>query len=450
MSSYQQLNTGASSRLLESEEYQRYGRQMILPQIGIQGQLRLKHASILIVGLGGLGCPAATYLAGAGVGTLGLTDGDIVELSNLHRQILHTTETTGWMKVESAEAQLRKQNPHVRVITHKEHLQPRKAIELFSAYDLILDCTDHPTSRYLISDAAVLAGKPLISASALQLDGQLLVLNNPPLPPGIPGGGPCYRCIFPKPPPPDSVLSCGEGGILGPVVGVMGVLMALESIKIITYQSQKSDAPSAEDATPPQDQQPASMLIFSAFSNPPFRSVRLRGKRQTCSACSIQASITKDSLTSQSLDYNVFCGITQPINVLKAEERVSAIQLRELMQTAQPLIVDVRDKTQFDICHLNGSLNIPYRRFDALNMPNDDCPEVSPGDGSQDNLLADLRATAAGRPLYMICRHGNDSQLAVKKIQDLGSEEELGRNVFDVKGGFRAWREQVDTSWPDY
>jgi adenylyltransferase/sulfurtransferase len=178
----------------------------------------------------------------------------------------------------------------------------------------VLDCTDHPTSRYLISDACVLTGKPLVSASALKTEGQLIVLNNPPKPPEELSGGPCYRCIFPKPPPAESVLSCGEGGILGPVVGIMGVLQALEAIKVLTKQDKTANTnPSTTKGVeePPR----ASLLMFSAYSNPQFRTMRLRSRRDTCAACSAERTISADSLTSGSLDYIAFCGRTAPVNV---------------------------------------------------------------------------------------------------------------------------------------
>jgi adenylyltransferase/sulfurtransferase len=263
--------------------------------------------------MGGLGCPAAAYLVGAGVGIIGLMDGDVVEESNLHRQILHSTARVGMSKVESAmvalnsyvylllstrSAQLTgtRLNPNVTLVPHIGRLSPETAISTFKDYDVVLDCTDTPASRYLISDTCVLLGKTLVSASALRIDGQLMVLNNPPLPPGDTSGGPCYRCVFPKPPPPESVVSCGDGGILGPVVGVMGVLQALEAIKVLTLRS----------AAAPAD--PPSLLLFSAYSNPMFRSIRLRTRKAKCAACSAHATVTPEALQSGSLDYVQFCG----------------------------------------------------------------------------------------------------------------------------------------------
>lgn len=406
---------------LSNADFKRYGRQLIMPQIGLQGQLRLKAARVLVVGAGGLGCPAAAYLAGAGVGTLGLIDGDTVEESNLHRQIAHSTDRIGIYKVDSAIAYLRSLNPNVNYIPHRAHLTPTDALDMFANYDFVLDCTDHPTSRYLISDACVLSGKPLISASALRTEGQLTVLNNPPLAPGAPGG-PCYRCIFPRPPPADSVVSCGEGGILGPVVGIMGVLQALEAIKVITA------APSQEIPNP-------SLLLFSAYSSPQFRNVRLRSRRADCAACSASASITPESLTSGSIDYIAFCGITNPVSVLEPHHRISATTLSAALAPAHPdspLIIDVRDPTQFELCALPNSINLPFQSL--------------PQTLKEQNTPEELQ-TWKDRDVVVVCKLGNDSQLAVEMLRDKGVE---ARSLRDVEGGLRAWRRDVDAEWPDY
>ncbi|EHK50419.1 hypothetical protein TRIATDRAFT_297199, partial [Trichoderma atroviride IMI 206040] len=231
---------------------------MIVPNFGLQGQLHVKHARVLVVGAGGLGCPAAAYLAGAGVGTLGLVDGDAVEVSNLHRQVAHSTGRVGMMKVDSAVAYLKGLNPTIIYNAHATHLTPLNAEEIVSQYDLVLDCTDHPTSRYLISDICVLLSKPLVSASAFQTSGQLIVLNNPP------GKGPCYRCVFPKPPPPESVVGCGEGGIIGPVVGTMGVLQALEAIKLIVRGDHLNKGGINGEV---EDVKQVGLLLFSAMGD---------------------------------------------------------------------------------------------------------------------------------------------------------------------------------------
>ena len=442
----------ASRWPLGSDEYQRYGRQMIMPEIGLHGQLRLKKAKVLIVGVGGLGCPAAAYFAGAGVGTIGLMDGDTVEVSNLHRQIAHATKRVGMSKVDSACDYLQsyvgmttsmkrpflmfqfRLNPLIYYNRHNVHLSSEQAIAIFEQYDLILDCTDHPTSRYLISDACILTGKPLVSASALKTDGQLVVLNNPPRPVADATGGPCYRCIFPKPPPAESVLSCGEGGILGPVVGLMGVLQALEAIKVLTAKPKEHSHDVSMENGNPSEQDPVkpTMLMFSAYSNPQFRTVRLRSRRKDCAVCSAQASISKQALNAGSLDYVAFCGMTNPINVLPAHLRISARDFATLPRDDSNMLIDVRDETQYGICALRGSINVPWT-------------------GNAESWL--VKAQQSGvtvddwRQMYVVCRFGNDSQLAAKAMMDRTG---LSIQVRDIKGGFKSWRQEVDHEWPEY
>ena len=410
---------------LPTSDYQRYGRQLIMPEIGLRGQLRLKEAKVLIIGAGGLGCPAATYLAGAGVGTIGLVDGDAVEVSNLHRQIAHATHRVGAPKVESARTYLEALNPTIKYNTYPHHLSPDTALDIISQYTLVLDCTDHPTSRYLISDACVLARKPLVSASALRTEGQLIVLNNPPGAQGA-SGGPCYRCVWPRPPPAESVVSCGEGGILGPVVGVMGLLQSLEAIKILATGVQ-------EPNTAPQPPNPT-LTMFSAYSSPQFRSVRLRPRRADCAACSAQATISEPELRSGSLDYIAFCGVANPVAVLSEHERVGAAEFATHWNGgARPLLLDVRDKTQFELCNLEGSINVPWAEFPGL-------LNRAVSEGNRPDWLN-------AQDVAVVCKLGNDSQLAARMIMDTG----LARgNVVDIRGGFRAWKSEVDDTWPDY
>ena len=320
----------------------------------------------------------------------------------------------------------------MRYNRHPFHLSPEQAISIFEQYDVILDCTDHPISRYLISDACVLTGKSLVSASALRTEGQLIVLNNPPRPPGDISGGLCYRCVFPKPPPAESVLSCGEGGILGPVVGVMGVLQALEAIKLLTTRSkppgenrlmQNGVASEAEPTHP-------TLLMFSAYSNAQFRTVRLRSRRVDCAACSVRATITKQSLTSGSLDYVAFCGAIAPINVLPSACRISAGDFAKLPTDGSNMLIDVRDETQYAICALRGSVNVPWT-------------------GNVDNWLEKAQMSPAlgddERRRFVVCRFGNDSQLAARALMD-----RVNVPVKDIKGGFASWRKEVDPEWPEY
>lgn len=324
-------------------------------------------------------------------------------------------------------------------------------METVRNYDLVLDCTDNPATRYLISDTCVLLGKPLVSASALRIDGQLMVLNNPPLPAGDPKGGPCYRCIFPKPPPPESVVSCGDGGILGPVVGVMGVLQALEAIKVLTQK------PSMATATTPSE--PPSLLLFSAYSSPMFRSIRLRTRKPKCVACSPQSTITPEALNSGTLDYVQFCGSVNPVDALSPQERVSAENYAKLRSGVNPftgtvsrkdshILVDTRETVQFELCNIDGSRNVPFSEVSAA--------RAGTGNGVYDTMeteeplwVQELRQQPE-KPIFVICRLGNDSQLTVKKMKALGLDYGGKRFIGDVRGGLRAWKEAVDHDFPEY
>ncbi|KJZ80147.1 hypothetical protein HIM_00861 [Hirsutella minnesotensis 3608] len=426
----EEASSPASQWPLESHEYERYGRQMIVPGFGLQAQLRLRQSKVLLVGAGGLGCPAAAYLAGAGVGTLGLVDADEVEVSNLHRQVAHATDRVGMAKVLSAVAYLRQLNPRITYNCHQEHLSSQNAEEIVSQYDLVLDCTDHPTSRYLVSDMCVLLQKPLVSASAFQTSGQLIVLNSPP------GRGPCYRCVFPRPPPPESVVGCGEGGILGPVVGVMGVLQALEAIKLISKGGLEAVNTGTVDATPTDEQPPQqTMLLFSAMSDagPSFRSVRMRGQRQDCFACSKKGGLTLQHVKT-SMDYARFCGIPQPVNLLQPQERISVDDYRKIRTGKQDhVLLDVREKEHFSIGSIPGAINIPISRFNR-------------GDVEPEALVpSGITRTA---PIYVVCRVGNDSQIVARKLRELGLEANQHRFIGDIQGGVKAWKDTVDPTMP--
>lgn len=312
-----------------------------------------------------------------------------------------------------------------------------RALDIIEQYDVVLDCTDHPTSRYLISDAAVIARKPLVSASALKTEGQLLILNWPPNTPESAHGGFCYRCVFPTPPPIESVIDCGAGGILGPVVGVMGVLMAVETIKIIVRLQ----------SPPPQDVISSSLLLYSAFNHPPFRSVRLRGKRPACPSCSTVPTINRQSLLSGSLDYGAFCGIPSVVpSIIPNADRVSATEYSTIHHNAGQVhvLVDVREKPQFDICHLQHSLNIP---FSALSMALD--RQSTDGFAPSDQVLQEVM-NSLETPIYILCRFGNDSQLAVQKLKAWAQSNGRNRQIRDIRGGLDAWRREVDPGFPEY
>lgn len=316
---------------------------------------------------------------------------------------------------------------------YRERLTSQNAPAIFQDYDIILDCTDNPATRYLISDIAVLLGKPLVSASALRTDGQLMVLNNPPKPPGDLSGGPCYRCVFPKPPPADTVVSCADGGILGPVVGTMGVLQALEAIKVLTK-------PVSQDT----DDRPA-LHIFSAYSNPPFRTIRLRGRRTNCAVCSSEATITLDTLQSGSTDYVQFCGSASFPQVLTKDERISVRDFEPIYSSKKYTLVDVRDPVQFGICNLENSVNIPITKILQGKSQNTD-----PKETLQSLLPAEVTSSDSVDPVYFVCRMGNDSQLAVQRLKELGLDRDGKRFIGDIRGGLKAWKAEVDPEWPEY
>lgn len=298
-----------------------------------------------------------------------------------------------------------------------------------------------------------------------------MVLNHPARPPGDSQGGPCYRCVFPKPPPPESVVSCGEGGILGPVVGVMGVLQALEAIKIVVaglppslpsgsvhgesgYRISHGLSNGSTMQVNVEDR--PSLLLFSAYSNPPFRTIRLRSRKSNCATCSAHATVTPEALASGSLDYAQFCGAISPIDALEPAERISARGYadvraeREVVGTDEcggrdHALIDVREKVQFDLGSIEGSINIPYSEIAATRI------EDGNACGDTDDPWVDmLRQIPSLQPIYVVCRLGNDSQLAVRKFKELGLGLDGSRWIGDVAGGLDAWRQHVDPDFPEY
>jgi adenylyltransferase and sulfurtransferase len=292
----------------------------------------------------------------------------------------------------------------------------------------VLDCTDHPTSRYLISDICVLLSKPLISASAFQSSGQLITLNDH----DAGHRRPCYRCVFPKPPPPESVVGCGEGGIIGPVVGAMGVLQALEAIKVIT----RSPLSEVQDEA---KERPTTMLIFSAGMGDgaiSFRTVRLKGRRKDCFACGDTPSLTMEFLET-SMDYVQFCGVVEPVKILEPKDRVSVEDYQRVSSTSggSHVLLDVREAEHFSLSHIDGSLNIPISRF--MRHRGEEIPE-----------WLDEQTIPPEASIYVVCRVGNDSQIAAKKLMEFGLGSDGKRFIGDIKGGLRAWKETVEPSMP--
>ncbi|OCB84921.1 hypothetical protein A7U60_g8143 [Sanghuangporus baumii] len=441
----------ASSLALSSlSDYRRYGRQMIIDGLGLPAQVKLQDSSVLVVGAGGLGCPALQYLCSTGVGRIGIVDHDIVELSNLQRQVLHSEETLGMPKVESAAQALKKLNSTVRTDTYKEALNPSNAEHILSKYSVILDCTDNAPVRYLLSDTCVRLGLPLVSGAAQRLDGQLCVYNLPLETDRTEERGPCYRCLFPTPPAPEMQGSCEEMGILGAVTGVIGSLQALEAIKVICglHDHKPSLLIYSALAFPPfrsvklrsrrKNYHKPSLLIYSALAFPPFRSVKLRSRRKNCPACGEEGErIGKIS----ELDYVAFCGGPRPDWVERglvtdgSRRRISANELSKRLRNDNNSvrIVDVRSPVEFGICHLPGSQNVPLSELVASPLLTSKAGPV-------------LNHSVDKKPLTVfVCRLGNDSQIAADAFRDSGDAE-----VADLIGGLRSWAADVDPGFPVY
>ncbi|KAJ7043294.1 hypothetical protein C8F04DRAFT_944591 [Mycena alexandri] len=393
---------------LALDDYPRYGRQMILDGFGLPGQLKLKNSAVVVVGAGGLGCPALQYLAAAGTGRIGIIDHDVVEISNLQRQILHDESKVGISKAESAARALRLINSRLTIDAVDHALTSDNAVELLSPYDIILDCTDNAPTRYLLSDTAVALGKPLVSGAAQKFEGQLCTYNLGP-------EGPCYRCLFPTPPARELVGTCEETGILGAVTGVIGNMQALEAIKIITGLHDKK----------------ATLLLFSALGVPPFRSIKLRSRKPSCPAC---GSIEQKLGEIKEIDYVQFCGGATPdwerrgLSPGDPGDRVSVQDFGKAVERSrgEVYIIDVRPPTEFGICSLAGSINVPLNELTA----------------NPHQYLLRQRET------YVVCRLGNDSQIAASSLREAMKSE--GTMVKDVIGGLRAWTRHVDPTFPVY
>ncbi|XP_013111762.2 adenylyltransferase and sulfurtransferase MOCS3 [Stomoxys calcitrans] len=405
----QSKNEPNESSILNNDDIARYSRQLILPNFGVQGQIKLKQSAFLIVGMGGLGCPASQYLLAAGCGRLGLVDYDEVERSNFHRQTLHTEISIGMPKVESAKQSLLQINPHCHVDCHCLLLNSENALEILRQYDVILDCTDNVATRYLLNDACVMLNKPLISGSALQMDGQITVYN-------YGENCPCYRCLFPVPPPPDTVTNCGDGGVLGAVTGVIGSLQALEAIKV-ALGGLGGEVMAGR------------LLIFDG-GRCQFRNIRLRSKRADCDVCSPNPMIT------HLIDYEQFCGMhasdkDTALNILTTEQRLTVEEYKHMLDTqSNHILMDVRQPAEFEICHLPKSENVPLKTI--LN------------DEYLKRFEKELQDENKG--IVVLCRRGNDSQIAAQHIINRFPQ----RTVFDLKGGLHAWHYKIDKNFPIY
>eukprot|EP00658_Telonema_sp_P-2_P068911 TRINITY_DN5792_c0_g1_i1.p1 TRINITY_DN5792_c0_g1~~TRINITY_DN5792_c0_g1_i1.p1 ORF type:complete len:395 (+),score=92.73 TRINITY_DN5792_c0_g1_i1:173-1357(+) len=349
-------------------EKERYTRQMLLPEVGMEGQLKLLGARVLIVGAGGLGCPAAMYLAGAGVGTIGIVDDDRVEMSNLHRQVLHTEANAGVHKAASARAGIARLNSRVNCVTHVCRLSSANAMELVEQYDLVLDASDNPATRYLVNDACVLAGKPLVSGSALKLEGQVTVF-------GVGDSTPCYRCLYPR--PPQMCGGCGEAGVLGPITGVIGSLQALQAVHILVGNL---------------DSVLSCRLLHFDGASTKFTTVSLpKKRRKNCAGCGSQ-----QPASLQAVDYPRFCAVSAEYPELEPHLNVTCKQLEARMARGADfmVILDVRPANQFALCSLTPSVNVRIDQVDQI--------DLSQFDGKEAVSYTHLRAHET--PEHLVCR----------------------------------------------
>lgn len=405
---------------LSHEDIMRYSRQLLLPELGVKGQLSLSQASVLIVGCGGLGCPLAQYLAAAGIGRLGLLDYDEVELSNLHRQVLHGEENQGHAKAQSAAEAVQRLNSTVEYIPYHLPLSPENAVQLIQQYDIVADCSDNVPTRYLVNDACVLSGKPLVSASALRMEGQLTVYNY--------GGGPCYRCLYPVPPPAATVTNCSDGGVLGVIPGIMGCLQALEVLKIASGQGSSCGH---------------QLLMFDGQETR-FRSIKLRPKQAGCAVCGENPTVT------HLVDYEAFCGSAatdkcRRLTLLSKEHRITVQDYKAILDRATShILLDVRPLVEVEICHLPFSLNIPLsslvsRKSEHVQLLQEKVLQVKK-----------QMQTSSQVPVYVICKLGNDSQKAVQTLEKMSGSEVDRVVVKDICGGLMAWAQKIDPSFPQY
>ena len=381
---------------LEHDELIRYSRHLVLPEVGEEGQRRLKAARVLLVGAGGLGSPLGLYLAAAGVGTLGLVDFDVVEFSNLQRQVIHGTRDVGRAKIASARDRMLDVNPHVNLQAHELRLTSENALDVVRDYDIVVDGTDNFPTRYLVNDACVLAGKPNVYGSIFRFEGQASVF-------GVPGE-PCYRCLYPEPPPPGLVPSCAEGGVLGVLPGVIGTIQATETIKLIL------GAPETLAGR---------LLLFDAWGMR-FRELKLR-RDPACPLCGDVRSI------HALIDYDQFCGLGRGESASPASSNASELDVRELkrrIDAGDPLqLIDVREPHEHAIARIPGAVLIPLAQ-----------------------VVGRMGELDPSRELILHCKLGGRSAKAIEALRAAGYSGAL----VNLTGGIAAWGEQVDRGLPRY
>jgi molybdopterin/thiamine biosynthesis adenylyltransferase/rhodanese-related sulfurtransferase len=377
---------------LNNDEILRYSRHLIMPEVGMEGQQKLKGARVLCIGAGGLGSPLALYLGAAGVGTLGIVDFDVVDYTNLQRQIIHSTADVGRKKLESAAEKLKAINPFLNIRTFETRLTSENALELFREFDIIADGTDNFPTRYLVNDACVLTGKPNVYGSIFRFEGQASVFATEE--------GPCYRCLYPEPPPPGLVPSCAEGGVLGILPGLVGVIQATEVIKLILGKGEPLIG---------------RLLLVDALGMK-FRELKLR-KNPDCPACGAHPTITK------LIDYDQFCGIRgeeKPVDAAIPEIQVEELK-RRLDAGDDLFVLDVREPHEYQICNIGGYL-----------IPLNDLPKR-------------INELDSSREIVAHCKMGGRSAKAVQFLRQAGFTK-----VHNLKGGITAWADRIDPKMPKY
>jgi adenylyltransferase/sulfurtransferase len=403
---------------LSHEEISRYSRHIIMPEVGIEGQRKLKAASVLLIGTGGLGSPTALYLAAAGIGRMGLVDYDVVDDSNLQRQVIHGMSTVGIRKVDSAEKRLRDLNPDIQIDKYNIPLTSENALELFEPYDVIVDGTDNFPTRYLVNDACVKLGKPNVYGSIFRFEGQLSVFYAQE--------GPCYRCMFPEPPPPGLVPSCAEGGVLGILPGTVGTMQATEAIKLILGIGNPMIG---------------RMLLYDAL-NMEFNTIKVR-KDPNCPVCGVAAEDV------ELIDYEQFCGMPahdhSAFSLADEEEyegmkEISVKDLKARMDAGEDVVVlDVRDPHEWEIAAIEGTLRIPKGDIQAAKnavLAGRKLPE--------ETVLAQI---PKDKTLLVHCRSGKRSADSINFLREAGYDPD---KMYNVLGGILAWADEIDPTLPKY
>ncbi|MEM1948752.1 MAG: molybdopterin-synthase adenylyltransferase MoeB [Candidatus Caldarchaeum sp.] len=383
------MTLSISEPSLSLEEIRRYGRHLIIPEVGLAGQKKLKAARVLVVGAGGLGSPISLYLAAAGVGHIGIVDFDVVDESNLQRQIIYTTKDVKKPKLQAAKERLTAMNPYIEVETYETRLTSENALDIIKNYDIVVDGTDNFPTRYLVNDACALLGKPNVYGSIFRFDGQVSVFDA--------RRGPCYRCLYPEPPPPGLVPSCAEGGVLGVLPGVVGALQAMETIKLIVGIG---------------DPLIGRLLLFDGL-HMSFTELKVR-KDPNCKLCGQNPTIR------ELIDYEAFCGVSPSQDT---GMHITPEELHGKLQKGEKIfLLDVREPVEYEICHLENAVLIPLSKL--------------PEKVNQLSLTDEI---------VVYCHTGVRSSMAVKLLRDLGF-----RRVRNLAGGIDAWAERIDPEMPRY